>query len=221
MNSGDIMLVLEKISENLQIGKANSVLELIEKAIEEGLPIEDILNNGLIKGMSVVGRKFKDGEIFIPEVLIAARAMTKGIERIEPLLIESGVEPKGKLLIGTVQDDLHDIGKNLVSVMFRGAGFQVVDLGVNITVDRFVEEAKKHTPDVIGLSALLTTTMVNMEGIVKALRESGNKSIIIIGGAPVTEEYAKLISADLYAHTAVEGVDKALDLMASRINKLA
>ncbi|MBL7135911.1 MAG: B12-binding domain-containing protein, partial [Candidatus Marinimicrobia bacterium] len=157
------MSVLEKISENLQIGKANGVLELIEKSIEEGLPTEDILNNGLIKGMSVVGRKFKDGEIFIPEVLIAARAMTKGIERLEPLLIESGIEPKGKLLIGTVQDDLHDIGKNLVSVMFRGAGFQVVDLGVNITVDRFVEEAKKHTPDVIGLSALLTTTMVNME----------------------------------------------------------
>ena len=209
------MSVLEKISENLQIGKANSVLELIEKAIEEGLKTEDILNNGLIKGMSVVGRKFKDGEIFIPEVLIAARAMTKGIERLEPLLIKSGVEPKGKLLIGTVQDDLHDIGKNLVSVMFRGAGFQVVDLGVNITVDRFVEEAKKHTPDVIGLSALLTTTMVNMEGIVKALRENGNKSIIIIGGAPVTEEYAKLISADLYARTAVEGVDKALVLMAS------
>ncbi len=221
MNSGDIMSVLEKISENLQIGKANGVLELIEKSIEEGLPTEDILNNGLIKGMSVVGRKFKDGEIFIPEVLIAARAMTKGIERLEPLLIESGIEPKGKLLIGTVQDDLHDIGKNLVSVMFRGAGFQVVDLGVNITVDRFVEEAKKHTPDVIGLSALLTTTMVNMEGIVKALRESGNKSIIIIGGAPVTEEYAKLINADLYARTAVEGVDKALGLMASRINKLA
>ena len=215
MNSGDIMLVLEKISENLQIGNANGVLELIEKSIEEGLPTEDILNNGLIKGMSVVGGKFKDGEIFIPEVLIAARAMTKGIERLEPLLIESGVEPKGKLLIGTVQDDLHDIGKNLVSVMFRGAGFQVVDLGVNITVDRFVEEAKKHTPDVIGLSALLTTTMVNMEGIVKALRENGNKSIIIIGGAPVTEEYAKLINADLYARTAVEGVDKALGLMAS------
>lgn len=207
------MSVLEKISGNLQIGKANSVLELIEKAIEEGLPTEDILNNGLIKGMSVVGRKFKDGEIFIPEVLIAARAMTKGIERLEPLLIKSGVEPKGKLLIGTVQDDLHDIGKNLVSIMFRGAGFQVVDLGVNITVDRFVEEAEKHTPDVIGLSALLTTTMVNMEGIVKALRENGNKSIIIIGGAPVTEEYAKLISADLYAHTSVEGVDKVLDLL--------
>ncbi|MCK4690112.1 MAG: corrinoid protein [Candidatus Marinimicrobia bacterium] len=209
------MSVLEKISENLQIGNANGVLELIEKSIEEGLPTEDILNNGLIKGMSVVGRKFKDGEIFIPEVLIAARAMTKGIERLEPLLIESGVEPRGKLLIGTVQDDLHDIGKNLVSVMFRGAGFQVVDLGVNITVDRFVEEAKKHTPDVIGLSALLTTTMVNMEGIVKALRENGNKSIIIIGGAPVTEEYARLINADLYARTAVEGVDKALGLMAS------
>ncbi|MCK4296273.1 MAG: corrinoid protein [Candidatus Marinimicrobia bacterium] len=207
------MSVLEKISENLQIGNANGVLELIEKSIEEGLPTEDILNNGLIKGMSVVGRKFKDGEIFIPEVLIAARAMTKGIERLEPLLIKSGVEPRGKLLIGTVQDDLHDIGKNLVSIMFRGAGFQVVDLGVNITMDRFVEEAKKHTPDVIGLSALLTTTMVNMEGIVKALRESGNKSIIIIGGAPVTEEYAKLISADLYARNAVEGVDKVLDLL--------
>ncbi|RKY57064.1 MAG: cobalamin-binding protein [Candidatus Neomarinimicrobiota bacterium] len=209
------MLILEKISENLQIGNANIVLELIEKSIEEGLPTEDILNDGLIKGMSVVGKKFKDGEIFIPEVLIAARAMTKGIERLEPLLTESGVEPKGKLLIGTVQDDLHDIGKNLVSIMFRGAGFQVVDLGVNITVDRFVEEAKKHLPDVIGLSALLTTTMVNMERIVKALRDNGNKSIIIVGGAPVTEEYAKSINADLYARNAVEGVNKTLRLMAS------
>jgi len=206
------MLVLKKISENLQIGNANGVRELIEKAIEKGLPTEDILNDGLIKGMSVVGRKFKNGEIFIPEVLIAARAMTKGIERLEPLLMKSGVEPKGKLLIGTVQDDLHDIGKNLVSIMFRGAGFQVVDLGVNITMNRFVEEAKEHSPDVIGLSALLTTTMVNMEGIVKALRENGNKSIIIIGGAPVTEEYAKSINADLYARNAVEGVDKVLGL---------
>jgi len=209
------MLILEKISENLQSANANIVLELIEKSIEEGLPTEDILNDGLIKGMSVVGKKFKDGEIFIPEVLIAARAMTKGIERLEPLLTESGVEPKGKLLIGTVQDDLHDIGKNLVSIMFRGAGFQVVDLGVNITVDRFVEEAKKHLPDVIGLSALLTTTMVNMERIVKALRDNGNKSIIIVGGAPVTEEYAKSINADLYARNAVEGVNKTLRLMAS------
>ncbi len=213
MNTGVIMLILEKISENLQIGNASSVLELIENAIDEGIRTEDILNDGLIKGMSVVGRKFKNGEIFIPEVLIAARAMTKGIERLEPLLIKSGVEPRGKLLIGTVQDDLHDIGKNLVSIMFRGAGFQVVDLGVNITMDRFVEEAKKHSPDVIGLSALLTTTMVNMEEIVKALRGNGNKSIIIIGGAPVTEEYAKSINADLYARNAVEGVDKVLGLL--------
>lgn len=209
------MSVLVEISESLQVGKAEEVVELIEKALGEGESCSDILNNGLMKGMSVVGGKFKNGKIFIPEVLIAARAMTKGIERLGPLLLDSDIKPVGKMLIGTVHGDLHDIGKNLVSIMFRGAGFEVIDLGVNVSTDDFVEKAKMHNPDVIGLSALLTTTMVNMESVIQTLRENGIKSIIIIGGAPVTENFADSINADLFARNAVEGVDKVLNLMSS------
>ena len=209
------MSVLVEISENLQVGKAEEVVELIGKALSEGESCSDILNTGLMKGMSVVGDKFKNGKIFIPEVLIAARAMTKGIERLGPLLLDSDIKPVGKMLIGTVHGDLHDIGKNLVSIMFRGAGFEVIDLGVNVSTDDFVEKAKRHNPDVIGLSALLTTTMVNMESVIQTLRENGIKSIIIIGGAPVTENFADSINADLFARNAVEGVDKVLNLMSS------
>lgn len=209
------MAILEKISENLQEGNAVEVVSLIQEALEKGFSVDDILNNGLIKGMSIIGVKFKNGEVFIPEVLIAARAMSKGIEILEPLFLKSGISSKGKFMIGTVQDDLHDIGKNLVAIMFKGAGFEVIDLGVNVSADKFVVEAKKHHPDVIGLSALLTTTMVNMEDIIRKLRENGIQSIIIVGGAPISEEFAKSIHADYFAKNAVEGVDKILMAMAS------
>ncbi len=207
------MSLLTQIATNLEMGDAEMVLSLVEQAITAGIPVDEILNEGLIAGMTVVGHKFREGEIFIPEVLIAARAMSKGIERLEPLLLKSGVKARGKLLIGTVQDDLHDIGKNLVSIMFKGAGFEVFDLGVNVPADKFVEEARRHQPDVIGLSALLTTTMLNMEATIKALRNAGCKAIIIVGGAPVSEEFAQSINADLYARNAVEGVDKVLAQM--------
>lgn len=204
------MNILEQIATHLENGDAERVVELVEQAIAEQYAAGQILNEGLIAGMTVVGQKFRAGEIFIPEVLIAARAMSKGIERLEPLLLNSGVKAKGKLLIGTVQDDLHDIGKNLVAIMFKGAGFEVVDLGVNVTPERFVAEAKQVQPDVIGLSALLTTTMLNMEKTIQALRANGCQALIIVGGAPVSEEFARSINADLYARNAVEGVDKVL-----------
>lgn len=209
------MTILTKISDELLNGNSEKLVSQIEEALDEGLSANEILNDGLIKGMSVVGALFKNGEVFIPEVLIAARAMAKGIERLEPLILKSGIPPKGKVMIGTVQDDLHDIGKNLVAIMFKGAGFEVIDLGVNVSAEKFVSEARKHQPDVIGLSALLTTTMMNMEKIVQSLKESGIPSIIIVGGAPVSEEYATSIHADFFAKNAVEGVEKVLTAMAS------
>lgn len=209
------MTILTKISDELLNGDSEKLVSQIEEALDEGLSANEILNDGLIKGMSVVGALFKNGEVFIPEVLIAARAMAKGIERLEPLILKSGIPPKGKVMIGTVQDDLHDIGKNLVAIMFKGAGFEVIDLGVNVSAEKFVLEARKHQPDVIGLSALLTTTMMNMEKIVQSLKENGIRSIIIVGGAPVSEEYATSIHADFFAKNAVEGVEKVLTAMAS------
>ncbi len=204
------MSLLEQIATHLENGDADQVVQLVDQAIEADISASQILNEGLIAGMNVVGRKFREGEIFIPEVLIAARAMSKGIERLEPLLLKSGVKARGKLLIGTVQDDLHDIGKNLVAIMFKGAGFEVIDLGVNVPPEKFVAEDAQHKPDVIGLSALLTTTMLNMEKTIKTLRNNGCQALIIVGGAPVSEEFAQSISADLYARNAVEGVDKVL-----------
>ncbi len=206
--------MFDKISQALQAGASDKVVELVGQALEGGKSAEDILNKGLIKGMSVIGKQFKEGEIFIPEVLIAARAMNNGIERLEPELLKNGVKSKGKLLIGTVKDDLHDIGKNLVSIMFKGSGFEVVDLGTNVNAEKFVEAAQEHKPEVIGLSALLTTTMVNMESIVQSLKEAGIEAYIMIGGAPVTAEFARSIQAE-YAENAVEGVDKALAVLSN------
>lgn len=203
----------ERLSEHLEAGRAEDVVAMVKTALEDGADPQDILDNGLIKAMSAVGVKFKKGEIFIPEVLIAARAMTKGIEILEPRLMASGVKAKGKLVIGTVKDDLHDIGKNLVAIMFKGAGFEVIDLGVNVTPEKFVEAVRKHQPDVVGMSALLTTTMVNMKGTIQALRQNGVESKVIIGGAPVSQSYADSIEADFYAHNAVEGVDKILEFI--------
>jgi len=205
------MTTTEQISQTVQNGQADEVVRLIEMALNEGIEIQTILNQGLIQGMAIIGKKFKEGEIFIPEVLIAARAMTKGIGRLEPLLIQGGIEPRGTILLGTVKDDLHDIGKNLVAVMFKGAGFRVIDLGVNVPKEKFVAAAREYRPDVIGLSALLTTTMINMEGIIRALRENDVTIPVIIGGAPVTAEYARSIQADLFARSAVEGVDLVLN----------
>jgi len=201
------MNTLEQIQENLVAGNANKVTELTNQALSEGAAAAMILDDAMIVGMKVIGDRFKAGQAFIPEMLIAARAMTAGLTILEPLLADSGVKAKGTIFVGTVQGDLHDIGKNLAAIMFKGAGYKVVDLGVNVSSAKFIDKAKEIEPDFIGISALLTTTMVNMEGIIKDLKAAGVKAKVIIGGAPVTAEYAKSIGADLYAASAADGVE--------------
>lgn len=191
-------------------GDAEKVIKLVGQGLDSGKKPSELLEQGLLNGMNVIGKRFKAGEIFIPEVLLAARAMKAGMHLIEPLLSESDASPRGTLVIGTVQGDLHDIGKNLAGIMFRGAGFNVVDLGVDVSADKFLKAAKEHNPEVIGLSALLTTTMVKMGDVVKVLRGNGVKSTIVVGGAPITQEYADSINADVFAPSAADGVDRVL-----------
>ena len=205
------MVDLNVISEALQRGDAEKVEELVKKALEENLTPKKILEGGLIKGMGIIGAKFKKNEVYVPEVLIAARAMHAGMNILKPKLIETGVENIGIVAIGTVKGDLHDIGKNLVKMMLEGAGFEVIDLGIDVSVDKFVEAVKEHKPNIIGMSALLTTTMVNMPEVIKALEAAGlrEKVKIMIGGAPITQNYADQIGADGYSPDAASAVDKA------------
>jgi 5-methyltetrahydrofolate--homocysteine methyltransferase len=205
------MVDLNNISESLQRGAAEKVEELVKKALEENLLPKDILENGLIKGMDIIGAKFKKNEVYVPEVLIAARAMHAGMSILRPKLAETGVKNIGKVAIGTVKGDLHDIGKNLVKMMLEGAGFEVIDLGIDVSPDKFVEAVKEHKPNIIGMSALLTTTMVNMVEVIKALEAAGlrDKVKIMIGGAPITQNYADQIGADGCSPDAASAVDKA------------
>ena len=203
------MADLNAIAEKLIAGKANDVKELVQKAIADGTPVKRILDEGLIKGMNEVGRRFKANEFYVPEVLIAARAMHYGMEVLAPKLAAAGVKPVAKAAIGTVKGDLHDIGKNLVSMMLKGAGFAVQDLGVDVSVEKFVEAAKGDA-QVIALSALLTTTMPQMPKVIEGLKAAGVKHVkVIIGGAPVTQKYADEIGADGYAADAASAVDEA------------
>ena len=206
------MAELEKIKEALIAGKAEEVKKLTEEAIGENVPVKEVLENGLIGGMNVIGTRFKANEIYIPEVLIAARAMHAGMAILEPLLAKAGIEPVGNVIVGTVKGDLHDIGKNLVVMMLKGAGFNVVDMGIDISPEKFVEEASKENSQIVGLSALLTTTMPSMKSTIEALKKAGCKVKTMIGGAPVTEEYAKEIGADGYAPDAASAVGKAKEL---------
>lgn len=208
------MEILKNISEKLVIGKADEVVDLINEALGNGLKADAILNDGLLDGMAIIGKRFKEGSAYIPEVLIAARAMNRGLEILDPLLAEEGAEPRGTLLIGTVQGDLHDIGKNLVSILFRGAGFNIIDLGSNVAPAVFIAKTKEYSPDIIGLSALLTTTMIKMGSTIKALRESSITTPVIIGGAPLTQDFADSIGADIFASSASDGVEKVIALMA-------
>lgn len=205
------MIDLNDISKALQGGKAEKVSELVKQALNEGVTPKNILEEGLIHGMSIIGKQFKKNEVYVPEVLIAARAMHAGMDVLKPKLIESGVKNIGKVVMGTVQGDLHDIGKNLVEMMLEGAGFEVIDLGTDISTDKFVEAVKEHRPNIIGMSALLTTTMVNMVEVIKALDAEGlrDKVKIMVGGAPVTQNYADQIGADGYSPDASSAVDKA------------
>ena len=178
--------IIEEISDYLQKGRAKNVKKLVEEALEQGINPKEILNEGLLAGMMIVGEKFKNNEVFVPEVLVAARAMTAGITILEPKLIEVGNEPVGKAVVGTVKGDLHDIGKNLVVMMMKGAGLEIIDLGVDVDADTFINKAEEVGADVIGMSALLTTTMPNMQTVVDALKERGlrDKYIVMVGGAP-------------------------------------
>ena len=194
------MSILNDISENLQRGKAKIVKELVQQAIDEGIPAQEILEQGLLAGMDVVGEKFKKNEVFVPEVLVAARAMNMGSELLKPLLAESGVEAIGRVCIGTVKGDLHDIGKNLVKMMMEGKGLEVVDLGTDVKPETYVKTAIDQNCQIICCSALLTTTMPVMEAVVKEAEKAGirDKVKIMIGGAPVTEAFCRQIGADKY-----------------------
>ena len=201
------MADLKALADAVIKGDQNTAVKITKEAIQEGLVPKKILSDGLIAGMDVIGDRFKKNEVYIPEVLIAARAMKMAMEILAPELVRTGVKPIGKFMIGTVQGDLHDIGKNLVGMMLKGAGFEVIDIGVDITPEKFVEQAKASGAQVIGLSALLTTTMPSMEKTIKAMKEAGVKTKIIIGGAPVTQAYADKIGADGYAADAASAVD--------------
>ena len=206
------MQIIKDISENLQKGKAKIVKELVQQAIDEGANPEQILNEGLLAGMNIVGEKFKNNEIYVPEVLVAARAMNMGTQILKPLLAASGVSATGKVCIGTVQGDLHDIGKNLVKMMMEGKGLEVIDLGTDVSAETFVQTAIEQNCKVICCSALLTTTMSVMEDVIKAAEAAGirDKVKIMIGGAPVSEDYCKKIGADCYTVDAASAADAAV-----------
>ncbi|MCG6948340.1 MAG: corrinoid protein [Acidobacteria bacterium] len=210
------MDTLQLISEGLQRGEHENVAELTRKAIDEGLPATRILNDGLLAGMEVVGRRFGAHEIFLPEVLLSARAMNAGIEPLKPLLIAEDVPSLGKVVVGTVKGDLHDIGKNLVGIMLKGAGYEVVDIGADVAPEVFVDTAEAEGANVVGLSALLTTTMMGMKNVVEIVKERGlqDKIKVIVGGAPVSQEFADEIGADAYGYDAGNAVEIVKGLMA-------
>ena len=196
-------------------GKAKDVGELVEQALNDGLAPNEILNEGLLSGMNVIGARFKKNEVYVPEVLIAARAMKAGMAILQPKLAEAGVEPIGIAVIGTVKGDLHDIGKNLVGMMLEGAGLKVIDAGIDVAPEKFIEVAKESGATVLGLSALLTTTMTNMKAVVDAVAASdlAGKVKVIIGGAPVTQAFCDEIGADGYAADAASAADLAKSLI--------
>lgn len=201
------MASMSEISELLQKGKAKDVRAKVEEALNENVAPGTILNDGLVAGMAIIGEKFKNNEIYVPEVLIAARAMNKALEVLEPRLVASGVKPIGKIAIGTVKGDLHDIGKNLVAMMFKGAGFEVIDLGIDVSPEQFVATAKEKGVELIACSALLTTTMPAMKDVCAMVKSEGIATKVMIGGAPVTQAYADEIGAHGYAADAASAVD--------------
>ena len=211
------MSTLTDISEAMQKGRAKLIKTLVPQALEEGIPAQSILQDGLLAGMDVVGRRFKANEIFVPEVLVAARAMNVGAELLKPYLSEAGVEPKGKVILGTVKGDLHDIGKNLVRMMLEGKGLTVIDLGVDVPPEKFIEAAIENDCSIICCSALLTTTMPVMGEVVEKAVEAGvrDKVKIMIGGAPVTEVFGQSINADAYTPDATTCAEVAMQLLAS------
>ena len=202
---------LQYISDYVQLGKSDLVQKQIKEALEEGVLAADILNDGLLDGMGKLGVKFKNNEVYVPEVLIAARALNKGIELIKPHLIAAGVKPIGKVVLATVKGDLHDIGKNLVKMMLVGAGFEVIDLGIDVPDAKIVEAVREHKPNIVALSALLTTTMGAQGDVIKALKDAGLRESVkvMVGGAPVTQTYCDSIGADAYTSDAASCAEVA------------
>jgi 5-methyltetrahydrofolate--homocysteine methyltransferase len=207
--------LLQKISQELQRGNVNEVSKLVREALDRGITPSEVLKGGLIMGMDLVGERFRRDELFIPEVLIAAKAMHAGMEVLRPKLMEGGVKLTGKMVLGTVKGDLHDIGKNLVGMMMEGAGFQVIDLGIDVPTEKFIEVVKVQQPDLLGLSALLTTTMPRMREVIEALvvARIRQKVKVMVGGAPVTAKFANEIGADGYAPDAASAVELARKLL--------
>lgn len=205
------MALIQEISEFLQKGRAKNVKTLVQQAIDEGMDPKEILNEGLLGGMMIIGEKFKNNEVFVPEVLVAARAMNAGITILEPELVKVGNEPVGVAVVGTVKGDLHDIGKNLVVMMLKGAGFEIHDIGIDVEAAAFVDKAEEVGADVIGMSALLTTTMPNMKDVIDELKNRGirEKYIVMVGGAPVNESFAEQIGADYYTADAATAAEVA------------
>jgi 5-methyltetrahydrofolate--homocysteine methyltransferase len=208
--------ILEKIATMLISGNEAEVKTLTQEALNNGVGAKEILDKGLLAGMDVVGKRFKADEMFIPEVLLCARCMHGAMQILQPLLTEADAKGVGKFVIGTVEGDLHDIGKNLVAMMLQGAGFEVIDLGINLKPQVFVDAVKEHKPDIIGMSALLTTTMPKMAETIKALQEAGlrDKVKIMAGGAPVTRNFVKEIGGDAYGESAAIAAEKAKELLA-------
>ena len=209
--------LLDEISRLLQQGRAPAVKETVSRAIAEGLSAGEILNGGLLAGMGVIGEKFKANKVYIPEVMIAARAMNAGLELLKPLLAESGGEVRGTVVLGTVKGDRHDIGKNLVKMMLEGKGLRVIDLGVDVPAAKYISAAEQNGADIIACSALLTTTMVHIKDVVKGVAESplAGKVKIMIGGAPVNDAFRESIGADYYTPDASSAAEKALEICAA------
>ncbi len=207
--------ILELMGEDLYDGLAEEIVEEVEELLGRDLPPYDILIKGLVAGMEVVGDDFRDGVLFVPEVLMAAKAMKAGMEVLRPLLAETGAPKMGTVVIGTVKGDIHDIGKNLVAMMLEGGGFEVINLGINTDAEAFIAAIKEHNADILGMSALLTTTMVYMRNVIKALKEAGlrDKVVVLVGGAPLNEAFAEDIEADAYCRDAAVAVTTAKKFM--------
>ncbi|MDA7086825.1 B12-binding domain-containing protein [Pseudomonas sp. SA3-5] len=210
--------LVEQMHDDLYNGLREEVVEGTEILLARGWSASKVLDEALVGGMTIVGVDFRDGILFVPEVLMAANAMKGGMEVLRPLLTQSGAESVGKIVIGTVKGDIHDIGKNLVCMMMEGAGFEVIDIGINIPVETYIEALEKHKPDILGLSALLTTTMSYMKVVIDTLVEKGIRDdyIVMVGGAPLNEEFGKAVGADAYCRDAGVAVDMAKELIARR-----
>jgi len=218
LNTLDDDELTEQVYDDLYNGLRDEVMQATNILLSRGWSADRVLNEALVEGMRIVGVDFRDGILFVPEVLLAANAMKGGMEILRPLLAETGVEPIGKMVIGTVKGDIHDIGKNLVAMMMEGAGFEVIDIGINNPVEKYLEAIDKHKPDILGLSALLTTTMPYMKVVIDTLKEKGLRDdfIVLVGGAPLNEEFGRAVGADAYCRDAGVAVETAKSLLAAR-----